>query len=184
MIKWDPSKTEKRVSSNVVYKGRVTRLERDEIIDANGNNTVRVVLRHPGAVVILPVLPNGDIIFIKQWRYAINQAIYELPAGTLEEGEETYDCAVRELAEETGYGSNLKLEKLGEIFSAPGFCDEVLYIYKATDVFKLAHHPKLDDEYIELEILSLEQAKKLVVDGTIRDAKTICTLFYLENITK
>lgn len=182
MIKWDPSKTEKKVSSNVIYKGRVTRLERDEIIDANGNATVRVVLRHPGAVVILPILPNGDIIFIKQWRYALNKPIYELPAGTLEENENTYDCAVRELAEETGYGSNHKLEKLGEIFSAPGFCDEVLYIYKAADIFKLVHHPKLDDEYIELETLSLSDAKKMVIDGTIQDAKTICTLFYLENI--
>ncbi|HWO72166.1 MAG TPA: NUDIX hydrolase [Dehalococcoidia bacterium] len=157
-----------------IYTGRVIGLRVDEIEVKSGLNVRREVVDHPGAVVMLPIDAEGRILWVRQYRYAAGQELLELPAGTLERGEDPEACARRELAEETGFAAR-HWRHLGGFFSAPGFCTEYLHVYLATDL-----HPEAadgdDDEDITLEALTLEESLARIDAGGIVDAKSLAAL--------
>lgn len=141
-----------------------------------GGTMRREVVSHPGAVVILPLLDPETVILIQNTRYVVQETLWELPAGTLEKGEDPLACAFREVEEETGYRAE-NIEPLFECFSTPGFCNEKLSIYQASDLTYVGQN--LDEtEKIEVASLKLPQALDMIKTGEIRDAKTIATLLY------
>lgn len=166
---------EQRISSRRVYSGRVVKLDVDSVRLPNGGDTMREVVRHPGAAVMLARHDDG-VVFVRQFRYAAGETLFELPAGTLEPGEEPLSCARRELAEETGWCA-AQWRELGSFFTTPGFTDELIHAFFATG---LSHDEEGaaqdDDEVCETVILAMEELRAMLLSGEIRDAKTLATL--------
>ena len=157
-----------------IYTGKVVTLNIDTVMLPNGVTIDLETVRHPGAAAVVPLKQNGTVVLIKQFRHAAGGFIYEIPAGKLSPGEDPMHCAARELEEEVGYVAG-RLERLSSIFTAPGFTDEVIHIYKATGL--TAGSQRLDrDEVLEVQEIPLEEAIKMIGSGTIRDAKTIIGL--------
>ena len=147
-----------------------------------GGSVRREVVAHPGAVVILPMLDSETVILIRNERFVVQQTLWELPAGTLEKGEEPDRCAARELQEETGYVATQILPLLN-FFSTPGFCNEVLYVYHAHNLLHVGQ--SLDEtEKIIVEAVRFSAALKMIQEGIIQDAKTICALLYFHTYCK
>ncbi len=140
----------------------------------NGVVSTMDLIEHPGASLIVPFLSSQRIVFIKQYRAAINQYIFELPAGTRDKKEQYLRCAKRELVEEIGYSAH-HFKRLGKIYPVPGYSDEVIVIYRADQLYQ-AHSPKDFDEIIETSIMNRSQVNKMFKSGKIVDAKTICAL--------
>ncbi len=135
------------------------------------------LVEHPGAVVILARLDPDTVVLIRNERFAVGETLLELPAGTLEPDERPIDCAARELEEETGYLAK-SLKPLIEFYSTPGFSNEKLYLFEASELIKTKQN--LDEnERIEVELFSMSQALQMIHSGQIRDAKTIASLLYL-----
>lgn len=130
-------------------------------------------VKHPGAVIIIPVTESGDLVLVNQYRPAIKQWILEFPAGTLEDSEQIEVCAHRELAEETQLAAKSWVS-LGQLLPVPGFCDEVQHIFLAKDL-QTTHGELDDDEIIEVTTMSIEEFESLIANNTIQDAKTIAT---------
>lgn len=164
----------KILSSNSIYQGHIISVSNDQIEMPDGRILQRDVVRHPGAVVIVPVDPDGAIYFIKQFRYAINQEILELPAGCLEDGEQPLLCAQRELQEEIGKAAT-SWQELGSIFPAPGFCDEIQHIFLARQ-FSESKLPMDEDEVMEVVLVPAAQINQLIRENKIVDAKTLAAL--------
>ena len=162
------------IGQQIVHQGRVIEVRVDEIEVKSGLNVRRDVVKHPGAVVMLALDAEGRILWVRQHRWAAQRELLELPAGTLEHNEAPEACARRELAEETGFAAD-KWQALGGFYSAPGFCDEYLHAFLATDL-----HPEQadgdEDEDITVEPLTLEQSLARLDAGEIVDAKSIATL--------
>lgn len=157
-----------------VYKGRVVTLNLETVTLPNGVSVELEVVRHPGAAAIVPLKDDRTVILIRQYRLAAGGYIYEIPAGKLHPGEDPMDCATRELEEEIGYRAG-HLDKIATFFTAPGFTDEVMHLYVASNLIPGAQ--ALDsDEVLEIVEMSLEKAMAHIRDGTIRDAKTIIGL--------
>jgi len=157
-----------------IYKGKVVVLNVDRVTLPNGATVDLEVIRHPGAAAIVPMKDDKTVILIRQFRHAAGGFIYEIPAGKLHPGEDPRDCAARELEEEIGYRAS-SFELLTSIFTAPGFADEVIHIYKGTGLTK--GRQKLDhDEVLNVVELPIEKAIAQIRDGTIRDGKTIVGL--------
>ena len=157
-----------------IYKGKVVVLNVDRVTLPNGATVDLEVIRHPGAAAIVPMKDDETVILIRQFRHAADGFIYEIPAGKLHPGEDPRDCAARELEEEIGYRAS-SFELLTSIFTAPGFADEVIHIYKGTGLTK--GRQKLDhDEVLNVVELPIEKAIAQIQDGTIRDGKTIVGL--------
>jgi len=157
-----------------IYKGKVVVLNVDRVTLPNGATVDLEVIRHPGAAAIVPMKDDKTVILIRQFRHAAGGFIYEIPAGKLHPGEDPRDCAARELEEEIGYRAS-SFELLTSIFTAPGFADEVIHIYKGTGLTK--GRQKLDhDEVLNVVELPIEKAIAQIQDGTIRDGKTIVGL--------
>jgi ADP-ribose pyrophosphatase len=157
-----------------IFNGKVITLNIDTVTLPNGVTIDLEIVRHPGAAAVVPLKDNETVILIKQFRHAAGGFIYEIPAGKLHPGEDPRDCAVRELEEEIGYrAGNLTL--LSSIFTAPGFTDEVIHIYRGTELSR--GRQNLDrDEVLEIVEVSLEQAIEMMRAGEIRDAKTMVGL--------
>lgn len=166
---------EQYVSSKVGFEGRLLKVNVDTVILPNGEKTTREFIRHPGAVGILPILDDGSMIFVKQFRYPLDTVLYEIPAGKLDLGEDPDLCAARELSEETGYSASC-WQKLTSIATTPGFTDEVIHLYAATGLTKFAQHTD-EDEFIEVVVLSQEEVKQMVLNEDIFDAKTLNALY-------
>jgi ADP-ribose pyrophosphatase len=148
-----------------------------EISDSQGQVRTKEVIRHPGAVVLLPVLGDGRVVMIENHRHSVGQTLLELPAGTIESGEPPELTAGRELIEETGFHAG-KLEKLHEFYSCPGICDELMHLYLATEL--TAGQPDREaTEQIENRIVSRDEISGLIAGGAIRDAKTLIGLYTL-----
>ena len=165
-----------------IYKGRVVTLNLETVTLPNQATVELEVVRHPGAAAVVPLKADGTVVLIRQYRLAAGGFIYEVPAGKLHPGEDPQQCAVRELEEEIGYRP-ARMDKLATFFTAPGFTDEVMHLFKATGLTSGAQ--KLDhDEVLEVVELSLKEAIDLIKDGTIRDAKTIVGLqcVYLQSL--
>ena len=157
-----------------IFKGRVVTLDIDTVTLPNGATIELEMIHHPGAAAVVPMKEDGTVILIRQYRHAAGGYIYEIPAGKLHPGEDPKLCAARELQEEIGYRAD-SLELLTSVLTTPGFTDEEIHIYKGTGLTK--GKQDLDhDEVIEIVELSLEKALAQIIDGTIRDAKTIVGL--------
>ena len=166
------------LSSELVYSGRVVKLRVDEVRLPNGRVAKREVVDHRGAVALVALDSDGNCLLVRQYRSAVGSVLLEIPAGTLEPGEDPADCARRELAEETGYRPGRLVEILG-FYSAPGFCTEYLRVYLATDL--VAQRAEADaDEDIELVRLPLADCVELIRSGEIRDAKSIVGLLAVQ----
>jgi ADP-ribose pyrophosphatase len=160
--------------SKHIYTGVVVNLNVDTVTLPNGITVDLEVVRHPGAAAVVPIKDDGTVILIRQFRHAAGGFIYEIPAGKLHPGEDPKVCAVRELEEEIGYRTD-KLELLSSIFTAPGFTDEVIHIYKATGL--TTGRQQLDhDEVLEVIEMPLLEAIRMIETGAIRDAKSIVGL--------
>ncbi len=162
------------ISSEVVYTGRVVTLRVDTVMLPDGRITTREVIAHRGAVAIVPLLDNGRVVLIRQYRRAADSVLLEVPAGTLEEGEYPEDCAYRELAEETGYRTG-KMTKLFHQFLAPGYSAEILHVYLAESLVT-GKKSFDDDENIEVLPVMLSDVPGMISRGEIADAKSIAAL--------
>jgi ADP-ribose pyrophosphatase len=162
---------EKTLSSNLLHRGRHFDFLQDEVELPNGRRTKRDVVRHPGAVAIVPLLPDGRIVLVRQYRYAAGKTLLEIPAGTLEPGEDPLECAARELREETGFEAG-EMEGLLSCFMAPGYSSEVIHFFVARDLREVGAELE-PDEAIENEALELGEILERIRDNTIEDAKTI-----------
>ena len=157
-----------------IYTGKVVTLNIDRVQLPNGETIDLETIRHPGAAAVVPLKDNGTVVLIRQYRHAAGGFIYEIPAGKLHSGEDPLHCASRELEEEVGYRAS-SFELLTSIFTAPGFADEVIHVYKATGLTQ--GQQQLDrDEVLEVIEMPLTKAVAKIEDGTIRDAKTIVGL--------
>ncbi len=165
---------EKFLSTERMYSGKVLKLDRDTVELPNGQIAELEIIRHPGASAVVPLKDDGNVVLIRQLRHAASGFIYEIPAGKLDHQEDPKICAARELEEEIGYRAG-HLELLTSIWTAPGFTDEVIYIYRGTDL-KPGRQQLDRDEVLEVVEWSLEKAIAGIQDGTIRDAKTIIGL--------
>ena len=170
------------MTTRVVYEGRIFRVETFEIELPNGKTVTRDAVRHPGAVVVLPILDDGRVLLIRNYREVVKRWLYELPAGTLEPGEHPDVAAPRELEEETGHRAG-KLTKLAEFLATPGMCDERLYAYVAEGLVPTAQ--RLDEgECIEVVPTPLDEALQMVDDGRIEDAKTLVSLLRYDRLRR
>jgi ADP-ribose pyrophosphatase len=170
---------EKVLSSQKVYDGKLVKVRADKVTLPNGRTTVREVVEHPGAVAILPLLDADKIVMIRQYRHPAGKILLEIPAGTLKPGERPEECASRELVEETGFKAG-RLVKMFHCFLAAGYSSELIHVYLATKLTKMAG--KLDsDEFIQVQILGLSEALGKVERGEIEDAKAIAAILYAKN---
>lgn len=166
------------LSREVKHTGRIFRLEVDRVTLPGGHTIDMEIVRHPGSVVLLPVPAPGKIILIRQYRYAINRWIWELPAGTLKPGEDPTAAAARECEEEIGLVPG-RVTRLGGYFPTPGFCDEEMVYFRCEDLRAPAPDStvsKDEDEEIEPRTFSLDEARALVASGEIVDLKTLAGL--------
>ncbi len=164
---------EKTLSSEIVFKGKIFDIKHDEVQLSNGANSFRDIILHPGGVVVVPQKGN-KIILVKQFRYAISEAIFELPAGKLELGEDPFIAAKRELLEETGYQAQ-NWQCLGFINTSAGICNEKLYLYKAEITDFIGQNPD-ENEIIDYYEFDIQEVFDMIKNGKINDAKTICGL--------
>ncbi len=164
------------LSSEMIYEGPVFGLRRDELIEPTGLRTKREVITHPGSVVVLPVLPDGRIVMIQQYRHATKQYLWELVAGRMEPGEDPKQAAARELAEETGYKAK-RMKVFLDVFPTPGFLEERMFLLLASDVVEGEASPE-EDEKIISAIYEPAKLEQMIARGELRDAKSIAGLLY------
>jgi ADP-ribose pyrophosphatase len=157
-----------------VYQGRVVSLDVDEVSEPGGVHGTREVVRQSGSVAALPVLADGRIVLVRQYRYAVDDFVWELPAGRRDPGETPESGARRELEEEVGLRAG-SLEPLAEFWTTPGFCDELMHLFRATSLEAVPPQPEAD-ERIEQASFTLEQAMAMLRRGEIREAKTLVAL--------
>lgn len=171
------------IERQVLYKGSKVHLELHRLEDeVTEKVTKREIVVHPGAVVILPLLDDGRVLLIRNRRYTVGQVLIELPAGTLEKGEDPMNCAGRELLEETGYLAG-RLQVIGSFYSSPGILTEKLYAFVALELEK--QKPALEEgEDIEPMPVPFEEAISMIGAGQIFDAKTIATLLMFERFNR
>lgn len=166
------------LESRSIYRGRIVELVKDKFThrDLPGKTLSRVTLVHPGAVVILPFVDRSRILLLRQFRYAAKGELWEIPAGTLERGENPLFCARRELEEETGFRAK-KWKRLTSFYCAPGISDEKMTLYRAEGL--VPGRKNLDhDEILVHKTFSLKEAARMARSGAIRDGKTLAALLW------
>ena len=171
----DGNGAERVLASEHPFTGKLLRLRVDRVALPSGRETTREVVEHPGAVAIVPLLPDGRVVLVRQYRHAVGAALLEVPAGTLDQpGESPEEAAARELAEETGYRA-ARLAPLVTFFPAPGFCTERLTVFLATGLTGGEQGP-MEDEELTVETVALDAVPDLIARGELRDAKTLVGL--------
>jgi ADP-ribose pyrophosphatase len=164
------------MGNKTIFKGNVITLAVEDAHLPNGSVHKYEVIHHPGGACAVPIFENGDVLLLRQYRHPAGDYLWELPAGKLDvEGETPEQCAARELIEESGYEA-AKLEKICDFYSTPGFTDEILHIYKATEL-KPAQMATETHEIIEVHRFKVEQIDKMISGGEIRDGKTLLGLY-------
>lgn len=161
---------EKLLERRAAYEGRMLLVYSDRV-EIGGRETTREVVLHPGACAILPVTEKKEILFVRQYRYAAEETLLEIPAGKIDPGEAPDVCAARELTEETGFRAE-RLRKLGAVFTTPGFCNEKIHLYLA-DRLVPAHQHLDTDEFLDVVKITLGEALEMIRNGEISDAKTL-----------
>ena len=168
---------EKQLSSEVIEESSFLQIYRDKILLPNQRESVRLVIRHPGAATVLAITDDEKVVLVRQWRYAVGGPLLELPAGKLEEGENPLLCAQRELAEETPYtAQNMRL--VHTFYTVPGFCNERIYLYLAQGVCANSMLGNDEDEFTETVLMNRDEIKAALKNNEISDAKTLIGLQY------
>lgn len=165
---------EKTLTSRLVYDGGLLKVYYDTVELVNGATSWREVIRHPGAVVMVPVDDEGNVYLVRQFRYPYGKVVLEVPAGKLEYGEEHFSAAQRELEEEIGAKAE-RWTPMGEMLPTPGFCDELQHVYLARGLTFGACHPD-DDEFLEPVRMPMAEAVEMAVDGRLEDSKTVAAI--------
>jgi ADP-ribose pyrophosphatase len=178
-----PNKKAKILKSEIIYEGKAFGVRRDELIEPTGVHTIREVVTHPGSVVILPVLPDGKIVLVRQYRHSAGQYLWELVAGRMERGENPKNGARRELLEETGYRAK-KFSVFLDLFPTPGFLEERMYLLLAEGLSAGEAQPE-EDEKIMVTAYTRKQLEQMIRTRKLRDAKSIAgLLFYFSFLAK
>jgi ADP-ribose pyrophosphatase len=168
------------LESQRIFTGAVFDVDRDRLIEEGGLEVVREIVRHQGGAGGLPVFDDQRVALVKQYRHATRRELLEIPAGRIEKGETPATCAMREIEQEIGFRAG-RVDKLAEFYSTPGFCEEKLYLYLATDLTSVSQN--LDhDEFVEVIYLPLAEAIAMARLGEIEDAKTIIALLHAERL--
>lgn len=167
------------LARRTLYRGRVIRLIQ-EVLEVGGRRMVRETIRHPGAVVVVPLLDRSRIVFVRQYRRAVGRSLLELPAGTLEPGEPRAICARRELEEEAGWRAR-RLRRIGQFYAAPGFVSEQLTVFLAEGLRPVPPRPEPDEQVVPVT-LTLRQALAKIRSGAICDAKSIIGVLFAERL--
>lgn len=176
---------EKKMDSQTIFQGKIITVYKDKVKCPNEKIATREIVRHHGGVGILATV-DDKIILVKQFRYAYNQDTIEIPAGKLEYNEDSNLAGARELEEETGY-SAIKLVPITQIYPTPGYCDEIIHLYEAKDVYKVENPLAGDeDEFINVLFIPIDEAYQMVIDQKIKDSKTIIAIMkaYIDKHTK
>ncbi|MFC0230075.1 NUDIX domain-containing protein [Bhargavaea ullalensis] len=169
---------EKTIGTRTIYQGKIITVELDDVILPDGKSAKRELVRHPGAVAVIPILEDGRIVLVEQYRKALGKAMLEVPAGKLEPGEAPEVTARRELEEETGYACD-ELIAVTSFATSPGFADEVVHVFAAKGLNAVENPLQGDeDEFVELHEVTLEEAEEMVADGRIFDAKTAFSILW------
>lgn len=173
---------EKTLESKRIYEGRIVNLRVDTVELPNGRVSTREVVEHKGAVAIVPMLDHDTIVLVRQYRQPAGRVLLEIPAGTMDKGEDPGDCARRELEEEIGYAPGL-LTEMFHSYLAPGYSTEMLHTFLAEDLRKSKAN-RDTDEFLEIVTLSLEDAVRMIDTGEIVDAKSICGILLASRLFK
>jgi len=162
----------KKISGKRILQGKLLCLDVDQVIEPHGDSPVRrEVVRHPQAVAVVPCLPGAKLLLVRQYRYAPDEYLWEIPAGILESGEKPQECAARELEEETGYAPG-RLTPIARLHSSPGFTDELIHLYRAEELTPATASPD-PEEHLEIKIFELGEVLDMISQGRITDAKTV-----------
>jgi len=165
----------KVLKKTLLHQGRVFKLIREKIALPNGTTIDLDIIRHPGAAAMVPLKDDGSLVMVRQYRHAVGDYIWEIPAGTLDPGESPLECAKRELIEEIGYSAR-RWEELGAIIPVPGYSDEKIHIFLAADLH-IARQNLDPDEILDVREIPFHKAFDMIDKGEIRDSKTISSLF-------
>ncbi len=166
--------------AEVVHVGRKIRVEVDTFTAADGRTVQRDVVRHPGAVVVLPVLDAEHVVLLRNYRFIVDATLWEVPAGTMTPGEPSEACAKRELLEETGYTA-AHWRSLGFLYASPGVLDEKLFLFVAEGLTAGEARPEIEEQ-LEPRIVRFADALKMCINGEIQDAKTITALLLWDRL--
>ncbi len=167
---------ERTLNSSRRFAGRVISLRVDEVELPSGLRSEREVVEHPGGIAIVAIDPGRRVVLVRQYRYAVAHALWEIPAGKLGPGEDPRDCALRELEEETGYRVG-RLHAVTSFYTSPGFCDEMLHLFVATDLSPGDARPD-EDEIVQVALVARDRLDDMLARGEIRDGKTLLGLYY------
>jgi len=175
-----PGFREKKIQRRVVYRGKILNLYVDQVSIPQGGRHIREVVDHCPAVAVVPVLSSGRVVLIRQYRYAVQRTLWEIPAGLVGSGEPIREAAIRELREETGYQAG-RLEPLLTIYSSPGFTRERIHLFIARGL-RLRGKPKLDaDELLTVKMMTWAGIATMLKKGTIQDGKSVLALILAAN---
>ena len=166
--------TEKTLSSEKIFDGKILHIRRDAIRLPNGQEALREVVDHPGGVCVVALDGQNRVLLVRQFRYPYMKILREIPAGKLEYGEDPREAAIRELREETGAVAG-RFQSLGELYPSPGYCGEIIHMYLAQDL-SFGETDLDEDEFLTLERVPFDELVKEVLDGGIRDAKTMAAV--------
>lgn len=171
--------TEITVKSEKIFEGKIINLRVDTVELENQKYTKREIVEHKGASAIVAITDKNELLLVKQYRKAVEDFLYEIPAGLLNIAEEPIECALRELREETGYEAK-KINKIIEFYTSPGFCNEKVHLFKAEELTFVATDFD-EDECVETFAVTKEEAKKMIETGRIMDSKTLFGMQYWLN---
>lgn len=170
------------ISSKTVFRGRVFHVDSDEVREPGGVRVRREIVRHPGSIVVMAIdetfRHSPRLLLERQYRYAANARLWELPAGRIDPGEDDLTAAKRELLEETGFTA-AKWQRALKFYPSPGFLDELMHVFLARNLTKGNARPE-DDERITVRFFSMKQAFRMALSGKIIDGKTLAALFWLD----
>ena len=165
---------EKTLEQETLYEGLIVNVRMDAAELPNGKRVRREVVEHPGGVTVAALTPDGELLFVRQFRYPYGEVLLEIPAGKLEKGEDPRDCGIRELKEETGAEAGI-FESLGIFYPSPGYSGEKIYMFLARDLVFGEARPD-EDEFLDMERISLDRAADMVLSGEIPDGKTMAAV--------
>lgn len=173
---------EKTLNTKKIFDGKIISLQEDVVELPNGKTSKREIVKHPGAVAVIPITKDKKILFVEQYRKPLERSLVEIPAGKMEPNEKPEITAVRELEEETGYTTE-KLTYVTSFYTSPGFANELIHIYMTDELKQLDKIvPGDDDEFVEVIELTLKEAEKYVSEKRIYDSKTNYAILYLKTL--
>ena len=172
--------TEKTVSTKEIFDGRIIKVNVDTVTLPNGKEATRELVNHPGGVGIVAVDENKNVFLVSQFRKPFDKVITEIPAGKLEYGEDPLEAAKREFEEEIGYSAG-KIQSIGAYYASPGFCNEVIHLYLATDLTEVGQHPD-EDEFLNISKRPLDELYKEVLSGQVMDGKTATAILIAKQL--